>query len=157
MKIFQVNVLTDQSNKKEEVIAQAESLLADANEEVRILLSVGRLIPADLLKREISHLQTRVQALKDANTEVVIRGLELDIKVLSVKLNADIHLLGFKPSSTTPSPTSATTKSATAPPTEPTGATTRARSTSASTTHTTGRSTAETVHTAAPTSKTTHK
>ena len=133
-------------------------MLADANEEVRILLSVGRLIPADLLKREISHLQTRVQALKDANTEVVIKGLELDIKLLSVKLNTDIHLFGFRPSSTTPSPTSATTKSAsTAPPTEPTGATTKRASTSAPTAHTTASSTAKIVHTAAPTSKTTHK
>ena len=80
------------------MIAQAEKLIANANEEYNILMGNGRYIPANLLKFEISQLKSRVEALRMATMGVVIRGLELDIKILSVKLNTDIHVLGFMPS-----------------------------------------------------------
>ena len=79
------------------MIAQAEKLIANANEEYRILMGNGRYIPANLLKFEISQLKSRVEALRMA-TMGVVRGLELDIKLLSVKLNTDIHTFGFNPS-----------------------------------------------------------
>ena len=118
------------------MIAQAEKLIANANEEYNILMGNGRYIPANLLKFEISQLKSRVEALRMATMGVVIRGLELDIKLLSVKLNTDIHVLGFMPTASTteatPSPkpsTAAQTVSSTNRP-SPTSAPTKATSTS---------------------------
>ena len=81
------------------MIVQTEKLIAEAEEEVKILMSQVRLIPANLLKIEIAHLKLRVEAMKMANIDIVIHGLQLEIKLLSDKLKNEIHLLGFKPQS----------------------------------------------------------
>ena len=90
------------------MISQTERLIEDANEEYKILMGNGRYIPANLLKFEISQLKSRVEALRIATIDIVIRGLELDIKTLSIRLNTDIYKFKFMPNTfvTTPHTTS---------------------------------------------------
>ena len=78
------------------MIAEAEKVISEAEEEVKILMSHVGLIPANLLKIEIAHLKLKVEAMKMANIDIVIHGLQLEIKLLSDKLKNEIHLLGFK-------------------------------------------------------------
>ena len=58
--------MTDQTKAKDQLIENAEKLLSNVEEEVQRLLSTGRLIPGDLLKKQQDRLKERVEALKKA-------------------------------------------------------------------------------------------
>ena len=96
--------MIDQTNTKDKVIENAEKLLSNAEEEVQKLLSVGRLIPGDLLRTQANRLKDRIEALKKASDNLAIKTLEVDINLLMIRINADLRLLGFVAS------TSATTE-----------------------------------------------